>query len=192
MICPYTGVDCLNRTLNCTKEWCALRSLAPAAVPAEGETPTVQQIIDRSSHCMVEDGARTLHDAVKAKVSDLRLIERKLAQMAAENARICAAHKGLMLEAERRVSELEAALAEKSRDAERIDLTPQELAGICTFSFGMSCDSPEDAEPITIGYLRDHESGPGWYVWCQDHPEEGSVPVNTALAAERKEGKDHG
>jgi len=45
------------------------------------DTPkTVQQIIDGSSHCMVRDGTGDLHDAVKAKISDLRQIERQLAE----------------------------------------------------------------------------------------------------------------
>ena len=45
------------------------------------DTPkTVQRIIDGSSHCLVCDGNGDLHDAVKAKISDLRQIERQLAE----------------------------------------------------------------------------------------------------------------
>lgn len=45
---------------------------------------TIQQIIDRSSHCMVTDGAGQIHDAVKAKLSDLRTLERELAESKAQ------------------------------------------------------------------------------------------------------------
>lgn len=51
---------------------------APPPTAPHGET-SVQRLIDTSSHCMVEDGAGNIHPAVKAKVSDLRQIERELA-----------------------------------------------------------------------------------------------------------------
>lgn len=62
----------------------------------------------------------------------------------------------------------------------RFSLSPQELADLCTFSFGMSCDAPEDAMPITVGYLPAHESGSGWYVWGEEYPDEGSVAIHKA------------
>jgi hypothetical protein len=65
--------------------------------------------------------------------------------------------------------------------AAHFDLTPKQLADLCTFSFGMSCDAPEDAMEITIGYLEKHESGPGWYAWGTEYPEEGAVPINDPL-----------
>lgn len=43
------------------------------------ELITVQQIIDRSSHCMVQDGTGKWHSAVKAKISDLRQLENEAA-----------------------------------------------------------------------------------------------------------------
>ena len=61
-----------------------------------------------------------------------------------------------------------------------ITLTPQQLADLCTFSFGMSCDAPEDAMEIGIAYFHDHEEGAGWYVWCTEYPEEGSIPLAEA------------
>jgi len=69
--------------------------------------------------------------------------------------------------------------------AQKCSLTPEQLAGLCTFSFGMSCDAPEDAAPVTIGYLPEHECGAGWYVWCTEYPEEGSMPIHGKPQAEQ-------
>ena len=241
MICPHTGVDCLNRTLNCTKEWCALRSLAPAPSPAE-ETPGVDglpgslalakaiaeqkwphttdatvwasEFVKRfpgsglseddmpgwfanaimagydTANARVgtaeavpaavpaeEDTPRTdnlvsIHDEASEGgtagynnlLAHARTLERELAQMAAENARICAAHKGLMLEAERRVSELEAALAEKSSaDAARWRYWRNYWPALCRSDVSrfasidlkrIHVDSPELMDKVTDAAIR--------------------------------------
>ena len=52
------------------------------------DTPqTIQEIIDRSSHRQVEDGAGKWHRGVLVKITDLRTIEAKLA-VAENNAEI--------------------------------------------------------------------------------------------------------
>jgi len=48
----------------------AILALPEPAQP-EPVAEAVQRIIDRSSHCMVTDGAGAVHSAVKAKISDL-------------------------------------------------------------------------------------------------------------------------
>lgn len=58
------------------------------------------------------------------------------------------------------------------------DLTPQQIKQLLDFSFGGNTD-PEEAMPATIGYLPEHEDGPGWYVWGTEYPEEGSLPLVT-------------
>ena len=46
----------------------------------KSDTP-IQRLIDSSSHCMVEDGAGKIHAAVKAKISDLRILELEYASL---------------------------------------------------------------------------------------------------------------
>lgn len=75
--------------------------------------------------------------------------------------------------------------AARSATRQRFDLTPQQVAQIRDFSFGGENDDPEEAMPVTIGYLPEHEDGPGWYVWGQEYPEEGSLPLVTYAAADK-------
>jgi hypothetical protein len=57
-------------------------------------------------------------------------------------------------------------------------LTPQELADICTLSFGTSCDAPEDAAPLALAQAPDGT----WRAWLAEYPEEGSVQVHERKA----------
>lgn len=80
--------------------------------------------------------------------------------------------------------ELRARLEAAERDAARypITLTQKEVRGIIEFFGGDEDDETE----ITIGWVEEHESGPGYYLWMTDYPEEGSVPLK--VAAEGKTG----
>lgn len=59
---------------------------------------------------------------------------------------------------------------------QRFNLTASQVKQLYDFSFGGHKDL-EEAMPVTIGYLPEHESGPGWYVWPEEYPEEGSLPL---------------
>jgi len=73
----------------------------------------------------------------------------------------------------------------QSATRQRFDLTPQQVAQLRDFSFGGENGDPEEAMPVTIGYLPEHEDGPGWYVWAQEYPEEGSLPLVTYATADK-------
>ena len=74
-ICPRCGV-LWSGTQRQHDEFCVgIESQDDAS-----ETPrTIQEIIDRSSHCTATDGAGNYHSCVKAKIADLRIIEAELA-----------------------------------------------------------------------------------------------------------------
>ncbi len=40
-----------------------------------------------------------------------------------------------------------------------------------------------DWDYTRIAWLADHESGPGWYGWMTEYPEEGSIPIPCPFAA---------
>lgn len=44
-------------------------------------TMSINELIERSSHCIVTDGAGNVHSAVKAKIEDLRAIEQEIARL---------------------------------------------------------------------------------------------------------------
>lgn len=89
----------------------------------------------------------------------------------------------IIFQLEKELSYLRSQLAAARK---RVLLTPTELADLCTFSFGVSCDAPDEASDVLLGYLPEHENGPGWYAWLAEYPEEGSVPLkrDAARAAE--------
>lgn len=60
----------------------------------------------------------------------------------------------------------------------RFDLTPQQVKQLQNFCFGGETDA-DAAMPVTIGWLDQHEDGPGWYVWGTEYPDEGSLPLVT-------------
>ena len=74
-----------------------------------------------------------------------------------------------------------AALSALALPTTRFNLTPQQVAQLEEFCWGGHTD-PEDAMPITIGWLSGHDDGPGWYVWGTEYPEEGSLPLAVELA----------
>lgn len=58
-----------------------------------------------------------------------------------------------------------------------LTLSPYDVDSICLLS-GRAEDLPIDEQTdITIGWLDEHEDGPGWYAWLTEHPDEGSVRV---------------
>ena len=133
MICPKTGVMCIN----CGEGWCALRSIAESAAMETLRTE-VADVIASLKEWQTKNNDLLIPHAWQT----IERLERELAQMAAQKAE--AEHnwrtwgvievairnpsvaeymrhwEGRAESAERRVSELEAKLAESSRDAERL------------------------------------------------------------------------
>lgn len=71
-----------------------------------------------------------------------------------------------------------------SRDAARITLTPPMLRAALEF-IAPDNSVEQDDDKVVIGRLAEHEDGPGIYAWMADCPEEGSVRIDAALAAQK-------
>jgi hypothetical protein len=56
-------------------------------------------------------------------------------------------------------------------------LTPDEVADLCTFAYGASCDPPPDCGTLAIGWLDTGEQK-GWHVWDAEQPQDGAVPLH--------------
>lgn len=43
----------------------------------------------------------------------------------------------------------------------------------------------DDMQPVHVAYFEDGHSGPGWYVWAVEYPEEGAVFYTERPTAEQ-------